>query len=44
MRKFYNIGNYLPISEFIVRLKQDGGLECETNIKNTMPAHLGSFF
>ena len=24
-------------------MKQDEGLECETDLKNTMPAHLGNF-
>ena len=29
--------------EYIVKLKQYDDLECETDLKNTMPAHLGSF-
>ena len=33
----------LPTRDYIVNLKQNDGLESETNLKNTMPAHLGSF-
>ena len=33
----------MPNGEYIVNLKQDDGLECDTDLKNTMPAHLGSF-
>ena len=29
--------------KYIVKLKQNDGLGCETYLKNTMPAHLGSF-
>ena len=33
----------LPFRKYIVKLKQYNGLGCETNLKNTLPAHLGSF-
>ena len=33
----------LPNRYYIMKLKQDDGLECETDLKNTMPAHLGGF-
>ena len=33
----------LPNREYIVQLKQDDGLECEPDMNNTKPAHLGSF-
>ena len=33
----------LPNREYIVKLKQDDGLECEPDMNNTKPAHLGSF-
>ena len=40
-----NVLDYLslPVGEFIVELKQDEGLECETDSKSTMPANLDSF-
>ena len=34
----------LPNGQYIVRLKQIEGLKCEKDLKNTMPAHLGSFY
>ena len=39
------VSNYwrIPIGENFSGLKQDEGLECQTDLKNTMPAHLGSF-
>ena len=33
----------LPTRDYIKKLKQNDGLESETNLKNTMPAHLGSY-
>ena len=33
----------LPNGESIVILKQDDGLESDTDIRNTMAAHLGTF-
>ena len=33
----------LPNRAYIVKLKQDEGLECETHLKYTMPADLGIF-
>ena len=33
----------LPNGEYIVKLKEDDGLDSEIDIKNTMPSHLGSF-
>ena len=33
----------LQTREDIVKLKQHDGLECETDLENTMPVHLGSF-
>ena len=29
--------------EYVVKLKQDDDLETDTDLENTMPAHLGSF-
>ena len=31
-----------PNGEYIVKVKQDENLECETDTKNRRPAHLGS--
>ena len=33
-----------PNGECMVKLQQVEGFECETGLKNTMPAHLGKFF
>ena len=33
----------LPNGEYVVKLKQDDGSECETDLRNTMPARLGKF-
>ena len=33
----------LPNGEYIVKLKQREGLDCETVLKNTMPAHSAGF-
>ena len=34
---------WLAIGEYLVKLKQDDGLECESELKSTMPARSGSF-
>ena len=42
MRSFWDFWR-LPNGEHLVKLKQDDGFGCETDLKNTMPTHLGSF-
>ena len=34
----------LPSAKCLVKLHHDKNLECETDLKNAMPARLGSFF
>ena len=33
----------LPNGNYIVKLKKDDGLESDTDVKNTLPSHLGAF-
>ena len=34
----------LPNGSFIVKMKQDVGLDGDNYVKNTLPSHLGAFF
>ena len=33
----------LPNGNYIVKYEKDDGLDCENDVKNTLPSHLGGF-